>query len=471
MKTLENPSILIVDDELSVGKSCVKVFERISWSAKSVLSGKEAIALLEIEDFDVILTDLKMAEMGGMELLEMIKVRFPLVVPVVISGYSSVASAVETLKLGAFDYLPKPFTPAELISVTEKALKRRQLLIEKDAIKEGENISSIDGIIGSSPKMLKLFSMIKKVAPTGSTVLILGESGTGKELVARAIHNRSKRKDEKFIPVDCGTLNRDILESELFGHTKGSFTGAFAKKEGIFESADNGTVFLDEICNISLEIQGKLLRFIEEREFIPVGGTEPRKVDVRLIFASNRDLSEMVKAGDFREDLYYRLHVYPITLPPLRERTGDIPVLSHYLLNKICGREERKVPSISESVIKIMEKYSWPGNIREMENVIEWIAITWDADVIEPSHLPKELTGVSDKEVPVPLNNREFLRIKKELRDSITSRLEQKFIVEALKRNDGNVTKAAAEVGIKRQNFQSLMRKHKIRPGKKRSGN
>ena len=309
--------------------------------------------------------------------------------------------------------------------------------------------------------------MIRKVAPTASTVLIVGETGTGKELVARAIHALSPRSEHRFCAVDCGTLSVELLESELFGHVKGAFTGALSNKQGIFEAADQGTVFLDEICNINLEIQGKLLRFIQEREFLPVGGMETKHVDLRLVFATNRDLEKMVAEGAFREDLYYRLYVYPIQLPSLRERREDIHVLAYHLLTKMQAQSGKKILTISDAALKLLEQYDWPGNVRQLESAIERAVISCDGTVIEPQHLPRAVTRTGLPEpYPVPQSNKEFLALKKRLREQAISELEREFVLDALQRNDWNVTRAAQEVNIQRPNFQALMRKHSIRSGR-----
>jgi DNA-binding NtrC family response regulator len=368
------------------------------------------------------------------------------------------------MKLGAFDYLPKPFTPDEMAAVAKRAWEKRQNLIETRAIAQGETLPSFCGIIGKSPKIQEIFRMIRKVAPTSSTVLIVGETGTGKELVARAIHTLSPRNENRFCAVDCGTLSVELLESELFGHVKGSFTGAISNKQGIFEAADQGTVFLDEICNINLEIQGKLLRFIQEREFLPVGGTETKHVDIRLVFATNRDLEKMVAEGAFREDLYYRLYVYPIHLPPLRERREDISLLAYHLLAKIQTQEGKKITGISDAALTLLQQYAWPGNVRQLESAIERAVISCDGSLVEPQHLPMAVTRAGLPEpYPVPKNNKEFLALKKILREQAIGELEREFVLEALQRNDWNVTRAAQEVDIQRPNFQALMRKHAIR--------
>jgi DNA-binding NtrC family response regulator len=467
MNSPEKPRVLVVDDELSICKACEKILTRHGYEVRTVLSGRAALALLEQERFDLVFTDLKMAEMGGMEVLQSLRNHHPDIVPIVITGYSTIASVVETMKLGAFDYLPKPFTPDEMLAVVSKAWQKRKRILESRAMASGETIHEFADIVGHSPKMLEVFNLISKVAPTSSTVLIIGESGTGKELVARAIHNLSPRKQQRFLAVDCGTLSVSLLESELFGHVKGAFTGAVATKRGIFEACDHGTVFLDEICNVDLEIQGKLLRFIQEREFIPVGSTETRKVDVRLVFATNRDLSQMVTAGSFREDLYYRLQVFPLHLPPLRERKEDIPLLTARLLAKARVRSGKYVVSMSDDTLKVLEQYDWPGNVRQLEGAIESAVISCDGQVVEPKHLPRVVQPLLHlKEGPVPTTNEELLALKKKLREQAVADLEREFVSAALERNQGNVSRAAQEVGIARPNFQALMRKYGIRSGR-----
>jgi two-component system NtrC family response regulator len=461
---MDAPKALIVDDEPTICRACEKILLREGYRVKVAYSGKQALTLLDQEPFDILFTDLKMAEMGGMELLETLRTRFPDVIPVVITGYATISSAVETMKLGAFDYLPKPFTPEEMAAVAKKAWDKRQSFVETRAIAQGEMLPSFCGIVGKSPKIQEIFRMIRKVAPTSSTVLIVGETGTGKELVAHAIHTFSPRNEHRFCAVDCGTLSVELLESELFGHVKGAFTGAVSNKEGIFEAADQGTVFLDEICNINLEIQGKLLRFIQEREFMPVGGTETKHVDIRLVFATNRDLEKMVAEGSFREDLYYRLYVYPIYLPPLRERREDISVLAYHLLAKVQASGVKKITAISDAALKLLEQYDWPGNVRQLESTIERAVISCDSATIEPHHLPMAITRAGLPEpYPVPQNNAEFLALKKKLREQAISELEREFVLDALQRNEWNVTRAAQEVNIQRSNFQALMRKHAIR--------
>jgi len=461
------PRVLIVDDETQVCRSCEKILSREGYQVRSVTSGSQALQLLEKERFDLVFTDLKMAETGGMELLGALRSRFPDIVPVVITGFATISSVVETMKVGAFDYLPKPFTPDEMAAVARKAWDRRQLLLRGRGAQptaNGQDAAVFEGMVGGSPKMQEVYRLIRKVASTSSTVLIVGETGTGKELVARAIHAISPRKHERFFGVDCGSLSVNLLESELFGHVRGSFTGAVVDKRGIFEAANRGTVFLDEICNVDVEVQAKLLRFIQEREFLPVGGTNPRHVDVRLVFATNRDLEKMVREGSFREDLYYRLYVFPIYLPPLRERREDIPLLACHLLARARERSGRQVQRVSEDAIHLLEQFDWPGNVRQLDAVIERAVIGCDGDVIEPRHLPRTLARHGlPADVAVPRTNQEFLVLKKRLREQAVADLEREFVLDALQRSGWNVTRAAADVGIQRPNFQMLMRRHAVR--------
>ncbi len=417
--------------------------------------------MLQQEPFDLVFTDLKMLGMGGMELLENLQTRFPDVVCVVITGYATVASVVETMRLGAYDYLPKPFTAQEFAAAARKAWERRKQILDRKALLNGENICELLGIIGKSPAMQEISRLVQKVAATDSTVLIIGESGTGKELIARAVHQLSPRKLERFFAIDCSSVPADLLQGELFG-VKGALTGAVAEKTGIFEVADRGTVFLDEICNLDLDNQARLLRFIEEHELAEVAA-QPRKVDVRLIFATNRDLGEVVSEGSFREDLYYRLCVVPIYLPPLRDRKEDIALLAYHLLGKVQAKIGKKITTISDAALRLLQEYDWPGNIRQLENVMEWATITCDKDTIEVSHLPRDLFRQNVvRQMAVPHTNTELLAMKKKLRDQAIADLERVFVLQALERNEWNVSRAAREVGVKRQNFQAMMRKHHI---------
>lgn len=306
--------------------------------------------------------------------------------------------------------------------------------------------------------------MVQKVAPTDSTVLVYGESGTGKELISRAIHANSDRKDKVFFAVDCGTLSDTLLESELFGYTKGAFTDARNDKDGIFKLANNGTVFLDEISNISLGVQSKLLRFIENREFLPLGSTKIQKVDVRLIFATNQNLEEMVKAGSFRQDFYYRIFVYPIIIPPLRERKRDILPISYHFLQHFCLEFEKKIIGFDDETVARLTAYDWPGNVRQLRNIIERAVILCEKDKISPKELSLlgEMADIEKLIDHVPETNDELKRVKKEIREKAILKVEKNFVMNALMKNNWNVTRAARKVGLQRTNFQTLMKKHQV---------
>jgi len=466
---MEIGKVLVVDDEPVVCQSCKRILERAGYKVETVLSGKEAINRAKKEIYDVAIVDLKMPEMDGMEVLQRLREEHPEIIVIMITGYSTVETAVEAMKLGAFDYVPKPFTPDELEIIVRNALERKKLLWENRYLRsELQEKYRFENIIGKSKKMQEIYRIIEKVAPTDSTVIIYGESGTGKELVARAIHYNSPRKDRPFISVDCGALSESLLESELFGHVKGSFTDAVVTKPGLFEIANGGTFFLDEVGNISLSIQAKLLRVLQEREFKPVGGTTWKKVDIRIIAATNKDLRKMIEEGTFREDLFYRLNIVPVYLPPLRERREDIPLLVSYFLEKFNRERKRNIKRVSLEAMQLLINYSWPGNVRELENMIERLVVMADEDTIRVEHLPISLREKEIQAVKVPRTKEELKRLKKEVRKKAVVQIEKRFILEALKRNNWNVTKAAKDVGMQRQNFQALMRKHKIsRPNKK----
>jgi DNA-binding NtrC family response regulator len=457
--------ILVVDDEQIVLKSCQKILEGGGHQVFIALSGPEALDLLAKEPVDIVITDIKMPGMDGMEVLERVKEKYPDILVIIITGYSTVQSAVQAMKLGAFDYIPKPFTPDEVLIVVEKALEKKSLIYENIYLrKELEAKYGFDNIIGSSPKMQEVYKLIRKVAPTDSTVLIRGESGTGKELIARAIHFNSPRKQKPFVPVDCGVLASELLESELFGHVKGSFTGAIVTKPGLFEIADGGSIFLDEIGDVNQNFQSKLLRVLQEREFTPVGGVKSRKVDLRFIVATNKDLDKLVEEKQFREDLFYRLYVVSITIPPLRERKDDIPLLAYHFLRKYIKEMNKNIKSISVDAMNMLIAYSWPGNVRQLENVIERGIVMAEGDAITTEHLPFVVRAeITHPDTPIPKNSEELKQIKKKVRESSIESIEKSFILDALTRNDWNITRSAKNVGMQRPNFQALMRKYNIR--------
>ncbi|MCU0372433.1 MAG: sigma-54 dependent transcriptional regulator [Ignavibacteria bacterium] len=457
-------NILVVDDELVICQSCEKIFLKAGHNVSYTTSGNKALQILDEKNFDVIFTDLKMTDIGGMELLQAVKQKYPDTIVVVITGYATVASAVETMRYGAFDYLPKPFTPAEILTVLNRALEKRNLV---KIIKEEYNYSDLtgfEGIIGKSPSILRVYNLINKVAPTDSTVLILGESGTGKELTARAIHNKSKRREGKFFPIDISSLSSNLIESELFGHLKGSFTGAITDKQGVFESAEKGTIFLDEIGNLPLDIQSKLLRFLQEKEYLPVGSTKIKKADARLIFATNQNLKGAVEERKFREDLYYRLNVFPIKLPPLRERKEDIPELTIHFLKKYCTKLGKEILKLDIEAIEMLQNYQWPGNIRELENIIERLSILVEEGEIKSINISSVLFRTDPvANFVLPKNIYDLNNFKKQIKETSIKEVEKLFITEALLRNNFNITKASLDVSMQRSNFQAMMKKYGIK--------
>jgi DNA-binding NtrC family response regulator len=457
--------ILVVDDEEIVLKSCRKILEGGGHQVFTALSGQEAFELVRKEPIEIVITDIKMRGMDGMEVLQRIKKKYPDILVIMITGYSTVQSAVQAMKLGAFDYIPKPFSPDEVLVVVEKALEKKSLIYENIYLrKELEAKYGFDNIIGNSPKMEEVYKLIRKVAPTDSTVLIRGESGTGKELIARAIHFNSHRRQKPFVPVDCGVLAQELLESELFGHVKGSFTGAIVTKPGLFEIADGGSIFLDEIGDTSLNFQSKLLRVIQEREFTPVGEVKSKKVDLRFIVATNKDLEKLVEQKQFREDLFYRLNVFSITIPPLREKKDDIPLLAYHFLRKYAKEMKKNIKSISVDGMNMLIAYSWPGNVRQLENVIERAIVMAEGNTITTEHFPFAVRAeIAHPNTPIPKNSKDLKEIKKKVREFAVESIEKSFILDALTRNDWNITRSAKDVGMQRSNFQALMRKYKIR--------
>jgi DNA-binding NtrC family response regulator len=456
--------ILIVDDEEIVIRSCLRILGDGNYETDSAMDGWEALKKIDENPYDVVILDIMMPKMDGLEVLQQVKERHPDVDVIMVTGLSQIQTAVRSMKLGAFDYLSKPFDPDELKLVVDRALERRLLLQENRNLKS--EISSkyrFENIIGSSPQMQNVYRLIAKCAPTNSTVLITGESGTGKEMIARAIHYNSLRKDQPFVTVDCNTLSEHLLESELFGHVKGSFTGAVSNKRGMFEIANNGTLFLDEFGNISLSTQAKLLRVIQEREFRAVGDTKSQFTNVRLIAATNKDLKAMVAAGDFREDLYYRINVFPIHAPPLRERRDDIPALAFHFLKYFSNELEKPMTEISEGAMSLLVNHDWPGNVRELENAIHRAVILASDKVIRQAHLVNIIDASPGLDLEVPRTSDDLKRIKKIAREKSVEDVEKRFIMETLKRNTWNVTKSAEETGMQRANFQGLMKKYNIR--------
>ena len=454
--------LLVVDDEEVIREGMRRILSAEGYHVDTSASGRTAIEKIQEQDFDVVITDLKMPGMDGMEVLKTIKILQPEVPVVIITGYSTVDTAVEAMKNGAFDYIAKPFTSELIIDKVRKAVDYKTLAIENFSAKKKLSAGAgFDDFVGESVEMQKVYRRIMQVAPTDSTVLITGESGTGKELVARAIHKKSLRHDHPFVAVDCTSLPETLLESELFGHVKGSFTGAIHSKTGLFKVADGGTLFLDEISNISLATQAKLLRVLQERVLTPIGDTRPVPIDIRLVVATNINLRAMVDKGSFREDLFFRINVIPVNLPPLKDRKGDLPLLILHFLRKFSEEVGKDVRGLAPDAMAVLEGDAFPGNVRELENIIERAVVLCEGDVIQKANL--ELRSAEEERYLdpdiVPLSLEELKETKKQIRERSVEPIEKAFVLNALKRNNWNVSQAAEETGMLRPNFYALLKK------------
>ncbi len=449
--------ILIIDDDPAIRDGCAQVLRRRGYECMEAATGKEAFSLLDRLDFDIVLVDLKMPDINGLDLIAGIRQKDSLLPIVMITAYGTIQNAVEAMRLGANDFLPKPFEPEELLMVVKKCLKARMLTIENIYLRE--ELKKKEGdvrIVGESRPIIDLLSQARRVAPTDSTVLITGESGTGKGLLARYIHEQSPRKDAPFVSVDCSTLVPSLFESELFGHVKGAFTGATENKLGKFELANGGTVFLDEIANINLDLQAKLLKVVEEKEITRVGSHKVTKVDVRIIAATNQDLRLLVQKGQFREDLFFRLNVVAFKTPPLRIRRPDIPLLARHFLKKF-SEKHRRLPALSltEEAMDALISYYWPGNVRELENFIERLVIFSTGkeitlDDLEISGLPLE--KASDEPASTPPN------IETDGIEPL-EQIEKAYIIKVLKSTKGNKTLASQLLGIDRKTLRLKLKK------------
>lgn len=440
--------ILAIDDEETMLRILKRSLEPEGYSVETYLKPGDALKRLETESVDIVITDLMMPDTDGFQVIERVKSFDKDIIVIVITAFSSVESAVRAIKAGAYDFIPKPFDPEHLLIIVKRAIEARNLRLENIGLKRRLG-GSFREIVGSSQTMRYVFSMIEKVKNTDGTVLLIGESGVGKELVAKAIHSGSKRAGYPFIPINCGALPDDLLESELFGYEKGAFTGAVNRKIGLFEAADKGTVFLDEVSSISPMMQVKLLRFLQERSFMRLGGKGLITVDVRIIAATNEDLRELVEKGLFRKDLYYRLNVIPIEIPPLRDRRDDIPLLIRYFIKRFSSSVGRNI-TISKEAEDCLIRYRWDGNVRELENVIERAVTITDDDMIGPDDLPQEILNGREKTDVRPATYPEDLTL---------SGVERLHIQRVLKLTNGNKSKAARILGI---DYSTLLRKLKF---------
>jgi two-component system response regulator PilR (NtrC family) len=447
--------ILIIDDEQSMRDFLSIMLKKEGYDVVAAEAGTDALKAVQTEIFDLVISDVKMPGLDGIDVLRTVKESSPETVVIMITAYASAETAVEAMKLGAYDYITKPFKVDEIKLIIQKALEKRHLRKENILLKREMGARpGFENFIGTSESMQKVFLLIRQVADTTSTVLIAGESGTGKELVARAIHFNSSRRDKPFVTINCGALPETLLESELFGYMKGAFTGATSNKQGLFEAANNGTIFLDEISATTPALQIRLLRVLQEREFMRVGGTCEIKVDTRVIAASNRDLLDEVSKGTFRQDLYYRLNVIPIHLPPLRDRKEDIPLLVDFFLNKFSAG--RRLKQIEPAALKLLLGYGWPGNVRELENTIERLVILAPGDVITGDLVPDAMKHFPPRSELIPTE------IPDEGIDleGLLGSAEQTLLQKALEKSGGVKTEAAKLLGLTFRSFRHRLQKY-----------
>ncbi len=456
------PKILIADDEPVTLEVVLERLQAEGYDIEVASCGKEAIAAAKNSSFKLVLTDLFMPDITGMEVLAHFVEHYPDTPVIVLTGFGTIETAVEAIKRGAYDYLSKPANLDEIVLTVKRALEHKDLKEQNVALRSQiQEQHRLEKLIGQSTPMQQLYGIIKRVARTDSTVLITGESGTGKELIANAIHFQSNRADMPFVPINCGAIPEELLESELFGHEKGAFTGAFKERRGRFELANKGTVFLDEIGEMSPKLQVKLLRFLQETKFQRVGGSRTVEVDVRILAATNKDLERAVAGNEFREDLFYRLNVIPIQVPPLRERAGDVSLLIRHFLNQHCLKKNIPHKRMSNAAVESLKQYDWPGNVRELENVIERLVILTDSEEIQLHDLPKRMQTcepVCAEPETAPIELGEDGINLKELLDNLENRL----IVDALQRTGGVKNKAAKLLGLNRTTLIEKMKKKQI---------
>ena len=449
--------ILVVDDDEIILTSLSELLRLEGYAAETAPSFHEASAQLAASEFQIVIADVSMPEVDGFELLKLVRNRYPDTAVVMITGYGSIEDAVEAIKHGAFDYLTKPIIDDEIRLVIQRALAQQSLTAENRSLRRQlDERYSLDNVIGHDYQMLKVFDLVEAVADTPSTVLLTGESGTGKSLIARAVHRRSNRREGPFVEVACGALPETLLESELFGHVKGSFTGAVGDKAGKFKQADGGTIFLDEISTATPAFQVKLLRVLQDFEFEPVGGAKTERVDVRCLLATNRDLAEAVGRGEFREDLYYRINVLTIHLPPLRERIADIPLLAEHFLKQQCERSGRNLLGFQDEAMRQMQVYSWPGNVRQLENVVERAVVLSKNHTIGLEDLPDEIQAGPEGAARAVDGGR-IVPLKQALEEP-----EKQIILRALKAHHGSRQATARTLGINRTTLYKKMKRYDI---------
>lgn len=447
--------ILVVEDEKSMREVLKILLEGENYDVTSASDGLEGLTYINKDIFDLVITDMKMPKLDGFKLLKKIKEISPETIVIMITAFGTTETAIEAMKLGAYDYINKPFKIDEIRLIITKAIEKKRLREELSLLRKKIKTSySLENIIGKSSKMQELFTIIPKIAQSSSNVLIIGESGSGKELVATALHNLSLRRDKNFVTINCAAFPEGLLESELFGHMKGAFTGAIYNKQGLFEIADSGSLLLDEICEMPINLQAKLLRVIESGKFRRVGGTNDIKVDVRIISATNKKIKEEIEAGRFREDLYYRLNVVPINIPSLRERKEDIPLLIEHFLRKLSDTPKRITPK----AMSLLIDYPWRGNVRELENVIERIALLVDKAEVTPADLPPDITRYPGDKNLVPELTQKGINI-----DKIIGDIEKKYLLHALDLVGGVKTEAAKLLSLSFRSFRHRLQKYGIK--------
>ncbi len=451
-------NILIIDDEEVLQDVLTALVEKQGHTAFSARTGEQGLELLKHEEIDLVLLDLMLPGMSGQEVLRQIHLQDPEQVVVIITAYSSIEGAIEAMREGAFHYIPKPFKNEEVLLTLHKGLEQRRLARENKALKaELRGRFGFENIIGKSQPMQQVFELIRLASPSKSNILVLGESGTGKELVAKAIHHHSRRADGPFVTVNSGSMPPDLLESNLFGHVKGSFTGAMSNKKGLFEVADGGSIFFDEIGNVPVETQAKLLRVIQEKEFMRLGGVETLTADVRIIAATNADLEEAVVEGTFREDLYYRLNVITIQLPPLRRRSEDIPMLVQHFLSQYTEENEKPLREITPGAMELLLDYHWPGNVRELENAIERAVVLSTGEVLDVELLPMSIRQPSNTNLPSATLPAGGLSFKEAI-----SNYERQLIIKALQSSGGVQKRAAELLQVKPTTLHEMMKRLSI---------
>ncbi len=456
--------ILILDDEPEMVENCRRILAHEGYRCLTTTDPRQALTILGAERPDLLLTDLRMPEMDGMELLQAAKQVDPEMPVIMLTGFASIESAVSAVRNGAFDYLSKPFSVEQLRVSVERALTQRRLAQENLHLREQlKGVYGFENIVGRSPAMQQVLELVRKAARSEANIVVLGESGTGKELIAHAIHANSSRAAQAFVAVDCAALPENLLESELFGHEKGAFTGAVRAKQGLIELADRGTLLLDEIGELPIGLQSKLLRTLQEQQIRRVGGTRHIDVDVRVVSASSRDLPAMVSNGRFREDLYYRINVIDIALPPLRERKGDVRLLAYAFLEKNKASGYCRLKDISPEALALLEAHSWPGNVRELQNLIERACALADGETITPADLPRHIREVQATRGAPPSSDETSSLTLKEAKERWIGQLEAAYVANVLRREGGNVSQAARVAGVDRKTLHRLLSKHKLR--------